>query len=345
VVLVADIDRGGVFAQIVGSLEVMPPEDRRRVCGFLVNKFRGDLRLFDDGVAYLERRTGLPVLGVVPHLYGFELDSEDAVPLTLAVDPPVGTDAEQLCIGVVRLPHISNFTDFDALARTPGVAVHYIYRPRDLTQYAAVILPGSKSVAADLAWLRASGLAAKISAYHAAGGKLVGICGGLQMLGEWIVDEQGVESQLGRVPGLGLLPAVTSFSLPKVVRRVTGALCRTGGLVTGYEIHVGRTHFDQPSPLISYAPPHASSDEPMHDGYFDEQRRLWLTYWHGVFDEAAARHAFLQWVEPTLALPTVEPTRDQWVDAQIDEFARHLKEHVDVPQILRWASGGGSDLR
>ncbi len=359
VILVADIDKGGVFAQVVGSLEVMPPEDRARVCGVIVNKFRGDRRLFDDGVTYLEQRTGLPVLGVVPFLYGFELDSEDAVPLSLALDPPAGTDAGQLKIAVLRLPHISNFTDFDALARTEGVAVHYIYRPRDLSDYDAVILPGTKSVAADLAWLRETGHAERVLQYHRQGGKLVGICGGLQALGERIVDDHGVESDCREVSGLGVVPALTQLRLPKIVRRVRGRLCDGGQRVSGYEIHVGRTTFEQPSPLIELDPVEAglgepptpsgsdggagepsttgaSDDAPRLDGFIDDGRRVWLTYLHGVFDEPAARHAFLRWVEPGFVAPEGEFSRDAWIEGQLDAFAAHVRAHVDVERVFGW---------
>ncbi len=332
VVLVADIDRGGVFAQVVGSLEVMPEEDRARVHGIIVNKFRGDKSLFDDGVRYLEQRTGVPVLGVVPFIYGFELDSEDAVPLTLAVDPPVGTDAEHLRIAVIRLPHISNFTDFDALARTAGVAVHYVYRPRDLAEYAAVIIPGTKSVAADLAWLRATGLAEQITRYHQGGGKLVGICGGLQMMGQRIIDDEGVESQTPVTTGLGFAPAETRMALPKIVRRVRGHLAAEAVPVTGYEIHVGRTRFAPSSPLMFLD----VDGERQPDGYIDDDRRLWMTYLHGVFDDATARHAFLRWVRPEFVAPEAEPSRAQWIDQQLDTCAAHVARYTDFERVLGW---------
>ena len=332
VVLVADIDRGGVFAQIVGSLAVMPDEDRARVSGFIVNKFRGDRSLFDDGVTYLEQRTGLPILGVVPYKYGLELDSEDAVPLTLALDPPVGTDADKLKIAVLRLPHISNFTDFDALARVPSVAVHYIYRARPLGDYAAVILPGSKNVAADLGWLRQSGLFESVLEYHRAGGKLVGICGGLQMLGRRIVDLEGVESSEREVDGFGLIDAVTELRQPKLVRRTQGAFLASGVPVKGYEIHLGRTSYAQHSPLLALD----VDGERIVDGVLDTSRRLWATYLHGVFDEAPARQDFLRWVDPSVTERDVGPDRLEWVDRQLDAFATHIREHIDWDLVRSW---------
>lgn len=336
VVLVADIDRGGVFAQIVGSLAVMPEEDRARVAGIIVNKFRGDRSLFDDGVTYLEQRTGLPILGVVPYKYGFELDSEDAVPLTLALDPPVGVDAGKLKLAVLRLPHISNFTDFDALARVPSVAVHYIYRARPLGDYAAVVLPGSKNVAGDLGWLRQSGLFESVLEYHRSGGKLVGICGGLQMLGKRIVDVAGVESSEREVAGFGLIDAVTELVQPKLVRRSQGAFLASGIPVSGYEIHLGRTKYAEHSPLLALA----VDGEQVVDGVLDASRRIWATYLHGVFDEAPARQAFLHWVDPSTAERELGPDRTEWVDRQLDAFATHIKDHIDWRLVRSWVTQG-----
>jgi len=334
VVLVSDIDRGGVFAQIVGSLAVMPDEDRARVSGIIVNKFRGDRSLFDDGVAYLEQRTDLPILGVVPYKYGFELDSEDAVPLTLALDPPVGVDADKLKIAVLRLPHISNFTDFDALARVPSVAVHYIYRARPLGDYAAVVLPGSKNVAADLDWLRQNGHVESLLEYHRAGGKLVGICGGLQMLGRRIVDVDGIESSDREVEGLGLIDAVTELRQPKLVRRSKGAFLACGTPVTGYEIHVGRTSYAAHSPLLALD----VDGEQVADGVLDASGRIWATYLHGVFDEGPARQAFLSWVDPCFSERELGPDRSEWVDRQLDAFASHIREHIDWARVQRWVA-------
>jgi len=332
VVLVADIDRGGVFAQVVGSLEVMPPEDRARVRGVVVNKFRGDLRLFDDGVAYLEARTGVPVLGVVPYLYGLDLDAEDAVPVATVVDPPAGTDAERVRVGVLKLPHISNFTDFDALARVGGLAVHYLYRARDLSDYAAIIVPGSKSVVSDLEWLRATGVAERLLEYHAKGGRVLGVCGGFQMLGRSIVDPHGVESSVPRTEGLGLVPARTVFLPEKIVRQISGVLQREGIAVEGYEIHCGRTEIEFGEPLLRLA-----------DGTGDGVRQdaLWGTYAHGLFDHAAFREHFLRWIAPGATFHDGGITRQAWIDAELDRFAAHVRRHVDWPTIESWTLGAG----
>lgn len=332
VVLVADIDRGGVFAQVVGSLAVMPDEDRRRVSGVIVNKFRGDRSLFDDGVSYLEQRTGLPILGVVPYKYGFELDSEDAVPLSLALDPPAGADADKLKIAVLRLPHISNFTDFDALARVPSVAVHYIYRARPLGDYAAVILPGSKNVAGDLGWLRQNGLYENVLEYHRAGGKLVGICGGLQMLGRRIVDLERIESGEREVDGFGVIDAVTELKQPKLVRRTRGRFLASKIPVTGYEIHLGRTRYAEHSPLLVVD----VDGEQVVEGVLDASRRIWGTYLHGVFDQAPARQAFLRWIEPSFSERDIGPDRSEWIERELDTFAAHIREHIDWSRVRCW---------
>lgn len=331
VILVADIDRGGVFAQVVGSLEVMPEQDRARVAGIIVNKFRGDARLFDDGVLYLEQRTKLPVLGVLPFSYDTQLDSEDALPLALAVDPPPGADASKVCVAVLRLPHISNFTDFDALSRVPGVAVHYIYRPRDLSQYRAVILPGSKSVRADLAWLRETGLAQKLVEYHARGGRLLGLCGGFQMLGRSIADPEGLEGLPGQSEGLGLIKVNTALGLPKIVRRVAGRLADNAGEVSGYEIHVGRSDVDGQPPLLELS---------LAAGLVPDGVRLegvWGSYLHGLFDEPAFLCAFLRWVCPELSWPSeFGPNREAWLNQQVDAFTEHFRRHVDWRRLVDW---------
>ncbi|MEJ2111131.1 MAG: cobyric acid synthase, partial [Acidobacteriota bacterium] len=172
VILVADIDRGGVFAQIIGSLDVIPPEDRSRVHGFIINRFRGDPELFRDGIEYIEKRTGIPVLGLIHFYRHIEIDSEDGMPLDVVIDPPVAPQPDRINIAVVRLPHISNFTDFAPLARVPGVSLHYLSKPRQLAGYEVLFLPGSKNVRADLEWMRKVGWDEALRQYHEQGGRL-----------------------------------------------------------------------------------------------------------------------------------------------------------------------------
>ena len=228
VVLVADIERGGALAAIVGTLELLRPDERARVRALVINKFRGDRALFADGVAFLEERTGLPVAGVVPHLGDTRIASEDSLEL----------DRERAAggrdIAIVKLPHLSNFDEFDALA-----GVTWIDEPSQLGGASLLIVPGTKCTVDDLAWLRRRGLAEAIVARARAGGAVLGICGGYQLLGERILDPDGVESQEREVAGLGLLPVVTRFSRDKITDQVRVRLA-DGRLADGYEIHCGR---------------------------------------------------------------------------------------------------------
>jgi adenosylcobyric acid synthase len=335
VILVADIDTGGVFAQVVGTLAVIDDADREQIAGIVINKFRGDRSLFDDGVEYLERRTGVPVLGVVPFLYGLDLDAEDALPMATRFDPPLHADLDQLRIAVIGLPHISNHTDLHALARVPGVAIHVLTRPRELGNYAAVIVPGSKAVVSDLHWLEQTGLAQRLLQYHAQKGRILGICGGFQMLGSSIIDTNALESTAPVTPGLGILRAVTSFVAPKLVRRTRAKLLRENEAFSGYEIHLGRTQVEAHEPLLELE----TAQGPVSDGVRDDELRVWGTYLHGLFDEAPLRNAFLRWVSPGWVAAGDEITRLQWLDRELDRFSQHVRSHLDWARIERWARG------
>lgn len=332
VVLVADIERGGVFAQVVGSLELLRPEDRARVCGILVNKFRGDPTLFDDGVRFLESRTGLPVLGVLPYLPDLDIDGEDSLNLNRS-----GNGASyRRPVAVLCYPHIANFTDFDALSME-ALDVHYIRHRTSLKQYSVVVLPGSKAVGTDLAWLRLTGLDAELSRFAAAGGKILGICGGMQMLGSTIADPHHVESETTQVQGLGLLELATEFRLEKTVRRSRGKLCPatlgpTGESVDGYEIHHGASSHAYPS-LLELRDESHPSDAPFLDGVCTPQ--IWGTYLHGLFDSPSFRHAFVTWAfgdDKNLD----ERHRRDVLDAEINRFSAHVLRHLDWSLVLDW---------
>ncbi len=300
VLLAGDVDRGGIFAQLLGTLWLLEPEERALVRGLVVNKFRGDLALFASGVRMLEERGGVPVLGVVPYLHDLDIPEEDAV----ALEQPVASAHREagasglMEVAVVRLPRIANFDDFDPLAREPGVRLRYVTSPAALGRPDAIILPGSKSTAADLAWLRSQGLAAAIQDLAAGGTAVVGICGGYQMLGRVIRDPDRVESAVEEMEGLNLLPVETTFTGDKATRqtraRVTGGpawlSALNGQTVDGYEIHMGQTvgnggwlaaedgHGDSASGLAGAVSP---------DG------RIWGTYLHGIFQNAAFRRAWV----------------------------------------------------
>ncbi|MDP2990766.1 MAG: cobyric acid synthase [Kiritimatiellota bacterium] len=297
VLLVGDIDRGGIFAQLLGTLWLLDPDERALVSGLLVNKFRGDLGLFADGVRILEEKGKVPVLGVIPYLKGLYIPDEDAVSIEGApVAEPVA--ASVVDIAVLRLPRIANFDDFDPLRAEPGVRVRYVASPDEFGNPQAVIIPGTKSTIADLDWLRQNGLAEAVIHFARQGGTVVGICGGFQMLGEAIHDPLHVESGTGHAPGLGLLPIVTRFLGEKTTSRARAILrgesgwlsALKGQVVDGYEIHVGDTQGGRPWLEIA-----SRNGQPVHipDGAISPDGRIWGCYLHGIFANDAFRRAWL----------------------------------------------------
>ena len=274
VVLVADIDRGGVFAHLVGTLDCLDPGERDLVRGFLVNRFRGDRRLLEPGNDWLLGRTGKPVLGVLPWLGGLYLPSEDSVEEASAVD----AGAPVLRVNVPRLPRMSNHTDFDPLRLHPSVDIRFVGFGDGIPPADLVILPGSKNTVADLGWLRDNGWADYLLRHLRYGGKVMGICGGLQMLGTVIHDPSGVEGPPGSSPGLGLLELETTLRPGKQLRNVTGEMLPGGERIRGYEIHVGETAgLDRYEPLLVL-------DDGRRDGAWSGDRQILCTYLHGIFD-------------------------------------------------------------
>lgn len=326
VVLIADIERGGVFAQVVGSLDLLEPEDRARVCGVIINKFRGDPALFDDGVRFLEQRTGVPMLGVIPYLPDTNIDGEDSLnaPVAFSTSNALGP------IAVLCYPHLANFTDFDAL-QLEDVDVHFVRQPTSLSTYRAVILPGSKAVTSDLGWLRQTGLANELRRYLKAGGKVLGVCGGMQMLGRTIYDPGAVESAFETFEGLGHLSLTTRFESKKTVRRCRGAVHLAPELgVDGYEIHHGVSVHDDP-PLFELE---AADGTRYLDGVRTPQ--IWGTYVHGLFDAPGFRHLFLRWVFGDACQPASQQHRQQVLDSELERFASHVERHIDWPRVFGW---------
>jgi adenosylcobyric acid synthase len=298
VLLVGDVDRGGIFAQLLGTQALLEPEERALLKGFVVNKFRGDPRLFEDGVRLLEARGGLPVLGVVPYLHDHGLAAEDAVALEDLPRTNGSSPAGAVDIAVVRLPRISNFDDFDPLALEPGVRVRFVDSAESLGRPQAVILPGTKSTLADLAWLNERGLSAAIGALARRGAAVLGICGGYQMLGQAVRDPEGVESERAEMQGLGLLPVETTFAGRKATFRSRACVRAGGGFLAalrgetlaGYEIHMGRT--PSPAPVIEIVEREGEAiSEP--DGAASEDGRILGLYLHGLFDNDNFRRAWL----------------------------------------------------
>jgi adenosylcobyric acid synthase len=329
VVVVGDIDRGGVFASMYGTLALLSAEDQRHLAGWLVNKFRGDVRLLRPGLDMLERLTGRPALGVLPMLPGLWLDAEDSLDLAGLVDrAPNGAARgdEVLRVSVVRLPRLSNFTDIDALAQEPGVLVRWATRPEELADADLVVLPGTRATVADLAWLRERGLDAALAHRAASGLPVLGVCGGYQMLGRVIVDE--VESGAGSVPGLGLLPVRVEFARAKTLARPVGEAY--GETVAGYEIHHG------------VAVPEGG--DPWLDGC--RAGSVWGTTWHGALENDGFRRAFLREVA-ALAGRAFVPAPDTCFAAareeRLDRLGDLIEEHADTAALLRLIEGGVPD--
>ncbi len=283
VLLVGDIDRGGVFASLYGTIALLDPDEQEIVKGLVINKFRGDAGILRPGLSTLEQLTAKPVVGVVPYTR-LELDDEDSLAERL------GRRGERAAVdvAVVRLPHLSNFTDFNALGRVEGVGVRYALSPRELREPDLLILPGTKNTIGDLAWLRGSGMEAAVKELAGKGVPVFGVCGGYQMLGETVSDPEEMESG-GAVRGIGLLPAETVFEDRKVRTRVRGTVCPVGGALgglsgagfEGYEIHMGRTEC-RAAPLSRISP--LSGGEVSPDGGFSGN--VYGTYVHGFFDSA-----------------------------------------------------------
>jgi adenosylcobyric acid synthase len=323
VVLVADIERGGVIASLVGTHAVLPDADRARVAGFIVNKFRGDPSLFDAGRDEIIARTGWSCFGVVPWFDGTRnLPAEDSVDLAERE-----TRGGPVVIAVPMLPRIANFDDLDPLRMEPGVSVKLVQPGEALPVADLVLLPGSKSTISDLAFLRAQGWDVDIRAHVRRGGQVLGLCGGYQMLGMRIADPDGVEGPPGSVEGLGLLDVETVLTQDKAIAPVEGRHVSSGMPIAGYEIHLGRTDGpDRARPLNEIAD--------RMDGAVSRDGKVAGTYVHGIFAGDDFRRAFLV----ALKAPASDFSYEMRVDATLDALAAHLEAHVDCDALLAVAS-------
>jgi len=321
VILIADIDKGGVFAHLVGTLALLSPSEQARVQGFVINRFRGDIALLQPGLDWLEQRTGKPVLGVLPYLMDFHLEAEDAIDLRQSAK------AERtLRVVVPALPRISNHTDFDPLRLHPQVDLRFIGPGQAIPGADLIILPGSKSVRADLGWLRANGWEAAIRRHLRYGGKLLGICGGLQMLGERIADPLGLEGSAGHSEGLGLLALSTELAAEKQLRNVSGRLSLGDVAIQGYEIHAG----------ISGGPalerPAVRLDDGRADGAFSADGQVLGTYLHGLFEAPQACQRLLRWAGLEEAQQVdYHALRER----DIERLADLVEAHLDTARLKR----------
>ena len=324
VILVADIDRGGVFASAYGSIMLQSEDDRRRIKGIIVNKFRGDMRLFESGRRMMEEICGVPVIGVVPYAGDIHIEEEDSVALGLKATKSV---TDKVNVAVVLLRHISNFTDFNVLERNPGVNLFYTDNPDALLSADIVIIPGSKSTLSDLSELRRNGLAKAIVSARDNGKTVIGICGGYQIMGIEVSDPDGVEGSLRSLPGLGLLPVKTVLSGSKVTRQVSFSFLGENKPCNGYEIHMGRTETEGKATSLN-----TILDDGTADGCFVDDR-CFGSYIHGLLDNET--------VVSYLISPYLKENRNEKFDytaykeEQYDLLADHLRKHIDIDKLYK----------
>ncbi|KAF6694135.1 cobyric acid synthase [Pseudomonas sp. EKM23D] len=324
VLLIADINRGGVFAHLVGTLELLSPSEQARVKGFIINRFRGDIALLQPGLDWLEARTGKPVVGVLPYVMDLHLEAEDGIDRR-----QIDKAAQVLKVVVPVLPRISNHTDFDPLRLHPQVDLQFIGPGQAIPAADLIILPGSKSVRSDLAYLRANGWDSAVARHLRYGGKVLGICGGLQMLGEQVHDPLGLEGPSGSSDGLGLLAFSTTLEEEKQLRNVRGRLLLEDVEVSGYEIHAGVTSGQ------ALASPAVRLDDGRHDGARSADGQILGTYLHGLFETPAACSALLRWA----GLADVQEVDYHALrERDIERLADLVEQHLDT-DLLRSLCG------
>lgn len=325
VILVADIDRGGVFASVYGSVMLLRPEERKHIKGILINKFRGDIRLFESGVKMLEDLCGVPVVGVVPYYKDIYIEEEDSVMLQTK---NIRAGQGKVNIAVVLLRHLSNFTDFNVLERDPRVHLFYTNNTDELMKADIILLPGSKSTLSDLYELRRNGVAQAIVRAHREGATVMGICGGYQLMGQEVCDPDHVEGEIERLPGLGLLPVSTRMQGEKITRQIRFHFLEGSETCEGYEIHMGTTTplADAPaSPLNHLA-------DGREDGYFAD-RTCMGTYVHGILDNPSVIDYLLEPFADKLKESTFD--YKAFKEEQYDKLAAHVRKHVDLPLIYQ----------
>lgn len=349
VILIADIHRGGVFAQIVGTLQCLPEKYRAMIKGFIINRFRGDPELFKDGIEWIENKTKKKVFGIMPWYSHFRIDAEDSVEIesTARISE---IDKNQPAIGIIKLPHISNFTDIHSLSEINNLQTIFIDSPSDLSIFNALIIPGSKNTRTDMEWLEKTGLSKKIKEYASSGGHILGICGGYQMLGKSIEDPQGHEDLPGTTIGLSLLDVDTTILYPKVTTTTLFSWGTVQG--KGYEIHMGNTKINSGRPFLKICSRNNKkldrqtnnlintqlddkSNDPIHslDGCISDNGKIIGTYIHGLFD---SKEILLKWLEK-INITSLDKSRIRTSSGKEKNYnllKKHFEEHINYKQIL-----------
>lgn len=322
VIIVGDINRGGVFAHLTGTLDLLSDSEQKRTLGFIINCFRGDISLLQSGLDWLEEKTDKKVFGVLPYLHGFHLEAEDSVMTDQVIDE--SNSQKIINIVVPVLPHISNHTDLDALRLHPQVNLQFITTGQIKSDADVIILPGSKSVQGDLDWLKQQGWPEHIQKHLRYGGKLIGICGGYQMLGKQLHDPNGIEGPVGSGEGLGLLDFETTLESQKQLTQVDGKFTWDNEAVTGYEIHMGISK----GPALNLP---AIKLKDKVDGVISEDGQIIGTYLHGIFDKETALHSLLSWAGlENINNFDYEGLREQ----ELDRLANEMQQHIDIDLLL-----------
>jgi adenosylcobyric acid synthase len=317
--LIADIDKGGVFASVFGSIELLPQEQKNAIKGIIINKFRGDISLFTEGKKILEKLTGKPVVGIIPYFRDIFIEQEDSV----ALENKTGTSSNgKINIAVVLLKHMSNFTDFNMLEQLPNVHLYYAMDSKELSNADIVIIPGSKNTISDLMYLRNSGIDKTILQMYKNGKQVYGICGGYQMMGKEIRDPYRVEGDIETLSGLGILPVITTLSKEKKTEQCHFTFLDNKDLGTGYEIHMGETNSEIDRPLCKI-------NKKENDGYFLNQK-TWGTYIHGIFDNAFVIDQILKPLDPDIK---VQLNYKKYKNTNYDKLADLVRKNVDLKTI------------
>lgn len=342
VLLVGDIDRGGVFAQLIGTIMLLEEDEQKMVKGMIINKFRGDKTILDPGVVTLEEKTGIPVVGVAPYME-LEVEDEDSLTERFSGNQEVGL----IDIAVIRVPRISNFTDFNALEMIPGVSLRYVKTVSELKNPDMIVLPGTKNTMEDLLWLRQNGLEAAILKKAAEGKIVFGICGGYQMLGEKLSDPEGVEAG-GEIKGMGLLPVTTIFKQSKTRTRVSGifpkvegALCPlTGVQLEGYEIHMGESILSEEASAFTQITDHVKNTTKQDGAYY---HNVYGSYVHGIFDKEEVAKSVVKAIGERKGIDVSQMTGMDFAafkETQYDKLAEGLREHLDMKKIYEILEAG-----